>query len=293
MIHSKLSASPVAIDAQFAEHVLDGLSHPTQKWLSAQYFYDDVGSALFEAITALPEYGLTRADSAILRQHAAAIIGNSPAPLHLIELGSGSGIKTRWLLEAAVHRLGQVQYTPIDVSAFALEACRTALGSIDGVQIRLEKQSYLPGLRHALADRPPNQRVVVLFLGSTIGNFPPDDATQFLIDTRNLLQPGDSLLLGTDLVKPADRLLLAYDDPAGVTSAFNRNLLARINRELGADFDVRSFEHEARFDALESRIEMHLCSTRNQTVHIEALDRRFRFAAGGNHLDRIQPQIHL
>ncbi len=266
--------------AQFAEHVLDGLSHPHQKWLSAEYLYDDVGSALFEAITALPEYGLTRADARLLKQHAEAIVGPSEQPLRIVELGSGSGLKTRWLLEAAVRRLGSVPYTPIDVSPFALELCRQSLGRIPGVEISLQEATYLPGLRAALAARAVNERVMVLFLGSTIGNFPRPDAVQFLIDVRSLLQAGDSVLLGADLVKPREQLLLAYDDPVGVTAAFNRNLLARINRELDGQFDLRTFEHEARFEERESRIEMHLRSTRSQMVRVGALKRAFRFQAG-------------
>jgi dimethylhistidine N-methyltransferase len=270
-------AAPVR---EFAEHVSEGLSHPTQKWLSAQYLYDAVGSALFEAITALPEYGLTRADARLLQAHAPEIVAHSSGPLRVIELGSGSGNKTRWILEAAVAALGSVRYTPIDVSAAALEMCRNTLEAIPGVTIALENASYLPGLRRALSAREPNETVLVLFLGSTIGNFPPLDAAQFLMDVRGLLHTGDALLLGADLVKPVAQLIEAYDDPAGVTAAFNRNLLSRINRELGGNFQIRHFEHVARFDATESRVEMHLRSTRPQTVHIEASRRSFHFAAG-------------
>ncbi len=273
-------SQPAIADPEFAEHVLAGLSHPTQKWLSAQYFYDDVGSSLFEAITALPEYGLTRADARLIREHASRMLGTSQAPLRIIELGSGSGLKTRWLLEAAVGTLGAVRYTPIDVSAFALELCRGTLGSVPGVEISLEQASYLPGLRRALLDRRDGERVLLLFLGSTIGNFPLPDARQFLMEVRNLLRPEDSLLLGADLVKPVPRLIEAYDDPIGVTAAFNKNLLARINRELGGRFDLRAFAHEARFNAAESRVEMHLRSLRSQFVPITALKRSFSFLAG-------------
>jgi dimethylhistidine N-methyltransferase len=278
-VTSTQTAPAQTAHSQFAQHVLEGLSHPHQKWLSAEYLYDDVGSALFEAITALPEYGLTRADARLLKQHADEIVGASRQPLRIVELGSGSGLKTRWLLEAAVNRLGAVAYTPIDVSPFALALCRKTLETIAGVQISLQEASYLPGLRAALAARSVNERVMVLFLGSTIGNFPRLDGVQFLMDVRALLRPGDSLLLGADLVKPREQLILAYDDPVGVTAAFNRNLLARINRELGGQFDLRAFQHEARFDARESRIEMHLRSVRPQTVRVGALNRSFRFAA--------------
>ncbi len=265
---------------QFNQDVLRGLTSEPQKWLSAQYFYDEVGSALFEAITALPEYGLTRADSRLLQRHAAEMVRFRPEPLHIIELGSGSGAKTRWLLEAEATRHGTARYTAIDVSAAALEMCRTTLGRIPAVEIETENATYLDGVRVALRNRQPGERVLILFLGSTIGNFPLPDAVQLLIELRGSLQFGDGLLLGTDLMKPIEQLLLAYDDPAGVTAAFNRNLLAHINRELGGKFDLGAFQHDVRFDSEESRIEMHLRSVRPQTVWIEALDRGFRFGAG-------------
>ena len=270
----------VKYDRQFADDVLRGLTSEPQKWLSAQYFYDEVGSALFEAITALPEYGLTRADARVIEEHAAEMLPIHDAPLHVIELGSGSGMKTRRLLEAEVARHGEARYTAIDVSAAALDMCRSTLVQIPGVDVKTENATYLDGVRAALRERQLGERVLVLFLGSTIGNFPTADAVQLLIELRGALLPGDGLLLGTDLVKPVARLLLAYDDPAGVTAAFNRNLLAHINRELGATFDLRTFDHEARFNVAESRIEMHLRSVRPQGVWIEALEATFRFGAG-------------
>lgn len=270
----------VHFDEQFAEDVLRGLTSEPQKWLSAQYFYDEVGSALFEAIAALPEYGLTRADSRLLQRNAPEMIRFCAEPLHIIELGSGSGSKTRWMLDAEVARYGRARYTAIDVSASALEMCRAILSRVPDVEIETVKATYLDGVRAALRNRRSGERVLILFLGSTIGNFPLPDALQLLIELRGALEAGDGLLLGTDLTKPIDQLLLAYDDPAGVTAAFNRNLLAHINRELGADFDLRAFQHEARFDSEESRIEMHLRAVRGQTVWVEALDREFRFAAG-------------
>jgi dimethylhistidine N-methyltransferase len=270
----------VQFDQQFAQDVLRGLTSEPQKWLSAQYFYDEVGSALFEAITALPEYGLTRADSRLLQRHAEEMIGFQRDPLHMVELGSGSGAKTRWLLESETRRHGRVRYTAIDVSRAALETCEAALGRLPGVEIKTEKATYLDGVRTALRNRQQHERVLVLFLGSTIGNFPLPDAVQLLIELRGALRAGDGLLLGTDLIKPVEQLLPAYDDPAGVTAAFNRNILAHINRELRADFDLRAFEHLAWFNAEASCIEMHLRSMRPQTVWIEALDQAFRFEAG-------------
>lgn len=274
--------SDAAARRQFAEDVYRGLSVPHGKWLPAQYFYDDIGSALFEVITLLPEYGLTRADQRLLRTHAGEIVellGDIP---QVAELGSGSGKKTRYVLEAVL-RLeaeqggnGPVTYSPIDVSGAALASCRASLENLPKLELRELRLPYLDGLREVSARRANSQRsrqpLLVLFLGSTIGNFAPEPARQFLREVRALMQPGDALLLGTDLVKPERQLLLAYDDPLGVTAAFNLNLLSRINRELAANFDLGGFRHEARWCAAESRVEMHLCATEAQTVRIDRLD---------------------
>jgi L-histidine N-alpha-methyltransferase len=268
---------PVHLRA-FAEDVRRGLGVRI-KTLSPQYFYDDVGSALFDVITLLPEYGLTRADQTLLARHSSEILSVFGSAGLIAELGSGSGGKTRHILEAAA-RDTPVLYFPIDVSASALAHCREALESIEGVSICELHQSYLDGLRQAVAQRPAGERVLVLFLGSTIGNFEPEQAHDFLRSVRDQLQPGDGVLLGTDLVKPEARLLLAYDDPLGVTAAFNLNLLARINRELGGTFDLRQFRHEARWSAADSRVEMHLVSLGDQTVRISDLDFIISFAAG-------------
>jgi len=267
---------------QFAEDVYRGLAVRHGKWLPAQYFYDDIGSALFEVITLLPEYGLTRADQRLLRTYAGEIVTMLGAVPVLAELGSGSGKKTRYVLEAVL-RLeaeqggsGPVRYSPIDVSAAALASCRASLESLAKVEIHELRLQYLDGLREASAQRASSQHsrqpMLVLFLGSTIGNFAPEPARHFLHEVRQLLQPGDALLLGTDLVKPERQLLLAYDDPLGVTAAFNLNLLSRINRELAANFDLSGFRHEARWSAAEGRVEMHLCATESQTVRIDRLD---------------------
>ena len=262
---------------QFAHDVRAGLGGRPQKTLPAQYFYDAVGSALFEAITALPEYGLTRSDARLLSKHSDEIVSGSAGPLRVVELGSGSGLKTRWILEAAVRHARPVPYLPIDVSSSALEMCAAALGGIDGVDVTALNGTYLEGLRDAVRSRKIRERVLVLFLGSTIGNFSPQEAIEFLGAVRALLEPGDCLLLGADLIKPLSQLLAAYDDPTGVTAAFNLNLLGRINRELDADFDLRSFRHVARFNRSESRVEMHLQSTREQSVWVAALNQRFSF----------------
>ncbi len=197
----------------------------------------------------------------------------------ICELGSGTGTKTRWILDAFAQRQ-PVDYFPIDVSSAALRACSLALESIPGVRVEELHATYLEGLSQALEKRAPGQRLLVLFLGSTIGNFDSCDARQFLCQVCGLLSPGDALLLGTDLVKPLPQMLNAYDDVLGVTASFNLNVLARINRELDADFDLRQFDHHACFDPEESRIEMHLRARSPQTVNIRAIDRQIHFDAG-------------
>jgi L-histidine Nalpha-methyltransferase len=254
-----------ALADEFAHEVQAGLARPGQKTLPCRYFYDDVGSALFDAITCLPEYGLTRADARLIQWHASEIVARVPGPVVLTELGSGSGAKTRPIMERLAARQ-EVVFYPIDVSPAALERCARELSPL-GEVVSLEAE-YLDGLETVAEQRPAGAALLVLFLGSTIGNFAPDGAINFLGSVRSRLLPGDGLLLGADLVKPLEQLLLAYDDPAGVTAAFNLNLLGRINRELAADFDLRQFEHVARYDAEAQRIEMHLRSRCLQTVTI-------------------------
>ena len=251
----------------FRDDVREGLSQAGQKQLPCQYFYDDAGTALFEAITVLREYGLTRADTRLIRRLAPALAGHLRAPVAVAELGSGSGLKTRRILESLANG-APVSYFPIDVSASALARCAREMGAFADVHPIAE--SYLNGLRQAVCARRPGETLLVLFLGSTIGNFERSAAQDFLAEVRACLIPGDALLLGADLIKPVARMLLAYNDPAGVTAAFNRNLLARINRELDADFALRSFTHEAHWNPRHRRIEMHLRSVRAQHVSIRA-----------------------
>jgi dimethylhistidine N-methyltransferase len=258
-----------AVDSLFAREVRAGLTREDQKTLPCRYFYDAVGSALFEAITLLDEYGLTRAEERILRAHSQALADRLPRNLLVAELGSGSGTKTRAILEKLRARQ-QVLYYPIDVSGAALELCSKDLGRLAAV-FPLE-MSYLDGLREVTSRRESGQPLAVLFLGSTIGNFESEAAIDFLYAIRQCLCPGDALVLGTDLVKPVETLLAAYDDAAGVTAAFNLNLLARINRELEADFDLRQFEHMVRYDEDAQRIEMHLRSMVYQIVNIRKAD---------------------
>ncbi|MGH9702111.1 MAG: L-histidine N(alpha)-methyltransferase, partial [Candidatus Acidiferrales bacterium] len=223
--------------------------------------------ALFEVISVLPEYGLTRAGERLLRRHAVDIVSRLKPQVLVAELGSGSGKKTRWLLEALARRQ-RTTYCPIEISPTALARCESELGQIECVSIVGFEQPYLDGLLAAASRRSKDDHLFVLFLGSTIGNFDRDAAERFLGEVRRILVPGDALLLGTDLEKPLPQLLAAYDDPLGVTAAFDLNLLARINRELGANFDLAAFRHEARYDSTFRRAEMHLRSTRNQSVSI-------------------------
>ncbi len=249
----------------FARDVRDGLGRPGQKELPSKYLYDKLGTALFEAITHLPEYGLTRADMRLLARLAGTIDAYVRAPAVVVELGSGNGAKSRPILTALAQR-GRPEYFPIDVAAAALERCRRELGDVASVN-GLEA-TYLDGLRHAAVRRPPGHSMLVMFVGSNIGNFDRLAAEAFLEEVRKSVEPGDALLLGADLMKPVERLLPAYDDPTGVTAAFNLNILGRINRELDGEFDLRRFAHEARWNPTHRRVEMHLRSLGRQRVAI-------------------------
>jgi len=250
-----------------AGDVRAGLLRAGQKELPSKYLYDEVGSALFEVISVLPEYGLTRAGERLLRRHSEDIVARLKPPVLVAELGSGSGKKTRWLLEALARRQ-RTTYCPIEISPAALARCETELGQIECVSIVGFERPYLDGLLAAASRREKDGHLLVLFLGSTIGNFDRDAAERFLTEVHRILSPGDALLLATDLEKPLPQLLAAYNDPIGVTAAFNLNLLARINRELGANFDLTAFRHQARYNASMQRVEMHLRSTRDQEVTI-------------------------
>jgi L-histidine Nalpha-methyltransferase len=232
----------------FAADVRESLTKPGQRELPSKYLYDEVGSALFETICVLPEYGLTRADARLLEKYSGEIVSRLPVAVQVAELGSGSGKKTRWILEA-LSRRQKTYYYPIEISPFALAACEKELGQIDLVSIVGYEQPYLEGLRTVAEGRAEQDHLLVLFLGSTIGNFDRDAGEIFLKEMREILQWGDALLLGTDLEKDVELQMLAYDDPAGVTSAFNLNLLARINRELGVEFRGAAHRDAFAFDA--------------------------------------------
>jgi L-histidine Nalpha-methyltransferase len=267
------------VNRAFACDVRRGLTNSEQKWLPCKYLYDRLGSALFEAISDLPEYGLTRADERLLRRYSEEIIGRIAGPLSVAELGSGSGRKTRWLLEALSAR-ENASYYPIEISASALARCQRELGDIDCIEIVGFESEYLAGLFQVASQRKHRERLLLLFLGSSIGNFAATDAAKFLADIREILQPSDALLLGTDLVKPISKLVKAYDDELGVTAAFNLNLLSRINRELGGDFDLAQFSHEVRVSRDVRSVEMHIRSERPQTVRIPGAETVARFAEG-------------
>jgi dimethylhistidine N-methyltransferase len=262
----------------FAADVRSGLTKTGQKELPSKYLYDEVGSKLFEVISVLPEYGLTRADERLLRRQAQAIAARLPAGTLVAELGSGTGAKTRWVLEAFGQR-GRTSYCPIEISPAALATCRRELSDIDSVSIVGFEREYIDGLVEVVGRRRKGQRILVLFLGSTIGNFDAPADVTFLSEVRRVLCPGDALLLGTDLEKPTAQLIPAYDDTIGVTAAFNLNLLVRANRELGADFALDRFRHEARFNPISRSIEMHLRSVCEQRVTVSAAGFSVRFEA--------------
>ena len=266
-----VQAIPANASYEFARDVRAGLTRRGQKELPSKYFYDEVGSALFEVICHLPEYGLTRADERLLRRHGSEIVNRIAGPVAVAELGSGSGKKTRWILEALCRRQ-RTFYYPVEISRAALTMCERELGDIDSVSIVGFEREYLDGLLEVAARRSPSQHLFVLFLGSTIGNFDRPAGVKFLAEVRRILEPGDSLLLGTDLEKPSRQLLAAYDDELGVTAAFNLNLLARINRELDADFDLDQFAHVAKINLEARSVEMHLQSKSRQTVSIRAAE---------------------
>ncbi len=272
-------AIPSDVTYDFAADVRDGLLRIGQKELPSKYLYDDVGSALFEVISRLPQYGLTRADERLLRRHAGEIVDRLRGPVAVAELGSGSGKKTRWLLEAFCRRQ-KTSYYPVEISRTALLMCERELSDIDAISIVGFEREYLDGLLEVASYRKIGQRLCVLFLGSTIGNFDRPAGVKFLGSVRSILQPGDALLLGADLEKPMAQLLGAYDDELGVTASFNLNILARINRELGADFDLREFAHLAKINPEVRSVEMHLRSKRRQVVNVPGAEIAIEFEEG-------------
>ncbi|MBV9158361.1 MAG: L-histidine N(alpha)-methyltransferase [Acidobacteriaceae bacterium] len=273
-----MSASVSPQLSAFALDVVEGLSCAGQKKISPRYFYDELGSALFDVITLLPEYGLTRADERILQSHAHNIVSEVGPVSIVAELGSGSGKKTKHILQALTRAGNRIIYRPIDVSRAALTACERDLGETSPVEPVCA--DWIEGLSEIASARTRREPLFLLFLGSSIGNLERKEITEFLRRVREHFQPGDFFLLGADLVKDVNTMVAAYDDSTGVTAAFNLNLLGRINRELDANFDLRSFTHEIRWNDTERRIEMHLRSMRRQRVYIGALDASIGFDAG-------------
>jgi L-histidine Nalpha-methyltransferase len=262
--------------------VLDGLGS-TPKTLPPKWFYDSAGSDLFDQITRLPEYYPTRAEAEILRARATDIAALSGADT-LVELGSGTSEKTRLLLDAFRDAGSLRRFIPFDVDAGVLTAAGAAIGEeYAGVEI----DAVCGDFEHHLGKIPHVGRRLVAFLGSTIGNLTTGPRADFLGALSANMQPGDTLLLGTDLVKDADRLVRAYDDSAGVTARFNKNVLAVVNRELGADFDLEAFAHVARWNADEERIEMWLRATTPQRVHVDDLELTVEFEAGEEMLTEV------
>ncbi len=264
----------------FAEDVRAGLT-ARPKVLYPKYFYDELGSRLFEAITALPEYYPTRAEAEILRVYGGEIAESLAGPVRLVELGSGDGQKTRLLIEALLARQGGLEYLPVDISESAVEvSAKGLLAAYPALRVTAYVGEYQQALRAIQPGSPSSGRTLVLFLGSTLGNLDPKERPALLRDVRGLLTPGDAFLLGVDLKKSEDVLIPAYDDSLGVTAAFNLNLLGRINRELGGEFDLAAFRHRAVYNREAGRIEMHLVSRRAQTVAIRSLGIEASFEEG-------------
>jgi L-histidine N-alpha-methyltransferase len=278
-----LEAAPQTVSTQaVADEARRGLTS-TPKTLSPWLFYDEAGSRLFEQITTLPEYYLTRTERDLFTTHADEIFrlasstsSQQPAtgnrPLTIAELGAGTATKTGILLRALTRHQPQVLYQPIDISSTALDDAREQLEHIPGLTVRPRTANYVT--EPYRIERPPHTRILALYIGSSIGNFSPAEARDVLTRLRSHLAPGDTLLLGTDLApsptKSIATLLAAYNDPQGVTAAFNRNILTRLNRDVGANFRPERFLHRALWNPTHSRIEMHLEPLTPQTIHIPA-----------------------
>ena len=275
-----MTEAPDALLEAVLREALTGLTS-TPKTLSPWLFYDEHGSHLFEAITALPEYYLTRTERAIFAKHGPVLPLLLKEPVTIAELGAGSASKTGILLKEFVDAQSGVLYQPIDISPTALdEAAASIAEKIPGARVEPQVANYITD-RYNIT-RLPGHRVLALYIGSSIGNFSPAEATDILRNLRSHLEPGDTLLLGVDLApgehKFVETLIAAYDDEAGVTAAFNKNVLTRLNRELDADFNLGGFAHRARWNAAASRMEMHLESLAAQTVTIAG--QRIEFGEG-------------
>lgn len=274
-IHNLVKREP---RAGLAEDVRRGLSSQPKRFLP-KYFYDQLGSQLFEAICLLPEYYLTRAENEILENYADEIVSTLDGNTTLLEMGSGSASKTRLIIEALLRKQQELLFIPVDISASALDSSsRILLQSYPQLRVEAYAADYFAGLSEL--KKNPRARTLALFLGSNISNFDPEEALKFLRALREVLHEGDALLLGADLKKDKQTLEAAYNDALGVTAAFNLNVLARINRELGANFDLRNFRHFAFYNETLGRIEIYIESLRDQKVLIAELEMEVEFHAG-------------
>jgi dimethylhistidine N-methyltransferase len=285
--------SPTA-DVSLAQFAADARAYLTRtpRQMASRYFYDALGSRLFDAICELPWYRVTRAETMLLARHGREILRQSGTPARIVELGSGSGAKLAVLAESRGRHAGPIQLHLIDISPAALETAARALDALPNVEVVTHHATYESGLAavtdtsdgHGVSDAASNDRAtdttLALFLGSNIGNFDRAAGDGLLTKLRAALAPGDCLLLGTDLVKPEAELLMAYDDPLGVTAAFNLNLFARMNRELGANFALDQLKHVALWNAQDSRVEMHIESLSEQRIVIPAASLEFVLARG-------------
>jgi L-histidine Nalpha-methyltransferase len=280
MTTTPISPSKIHISDKIASAVYEGLMSRS-KWLPSWLFYDATGSRLFDEITRIPEYYVTRTERKILAEHCAEIVARAAGEnaLRIVELGAGSAEKTRLVLTAAAERQDTVFYEPVDVSASALvEAQMRIEDELPGVIVCPRVQDYTHDLE--LDSTLPNERRLLMYIGSSIGNFEPGESLMLLERVRAAMEPGDCFLLGVDLVKDEAVVQAAYDDAGGVTAAFNRNVLVRLNRELDADFNPAAFGHRAVWNAAESRMEMHLVSAKKQEVWLPGIDLRVKFEVG-------------
>ena len=274
-IHNLVKRDPLT---GLADDVRNGLTARPKRFLP-KYFYDELGSQLFEAICLVPEYYLTKAENEILALYADEITASVDGQKTLVEMGSGSASKTRLIIEALLRGQPELVFMPVDISASALESSsRILLQSYPRLRIEAYAADYFAGL--AELGKKQRGRTLALFLGSNISNFDEDEALKFLRALRSVLHRGDALLLGADLKKDPAILEAAYNDALGVTAAFNLNVLARINRELGGTFDLRSFKHRAFYNDAMGRVEIYIESLCDQTVRIEKLDLEVKFGSG-------------
>jgi len=275
----RLKVSEQAPFKAFVRDARNGLAAAPRQ-LPSHYLYDDLGSSLFDAICRLPWYQVTRAETRLLQRHACEVCKLAGPLTRVVELGPGSGEKLETLLDSGGLCAGRLEVHLVDVSASALERASQRIGARQRVRVAEHEATYAEGLLDATAGSQGPGQTLALFLGSNIGNFDRSVADALLRRVREALSLRDAFLLGADLIKPERELLRAYDDPLGVTSAFNKNLLCRLNRELGADFDLSRFSHRAVWNAKETRVEMHLVSMVDQHVKVAAADLEFTLAEG-------------